>query len=133
VQGLHTVAEYRPDYAFGTRHVLADAPRCRAMPQVSDLPALHADARRAERLLLRRPLWLLEEPEPLACRDGRPCRGGPLALENGPERIETGWWDERGIARDYYVAKAPDGAWLWVFRDRRDGGRGGWYLHGLFG
>lgn len=141
VRGLHAVAEHRPDLAFRTPRVFGEAPQCCAsLPAASDpaRPELLADMRRTERLLLRRPLWLLEEPEPLACRDGIPCRQGPLTLASGPERIETGWWDERSVARDYYVAKTRQGVYLWVFRDRRgeregQGEGGGWYLHGMFG
>ena len=66
----------------------------------------------------------------LVCRDGRPRYQGPLELVNGPERIESGWWDEAGITRDYYLARNPAGLSLWTFRDRRGGG---WYLHGYFG
>ena len=43
--------------------------------------------------------------------------GSPDLLE-GPERLETGWWDEDGIARDYYTAVNPQGMRLWVFRNR---------------
>jgi protein ImuB len=47
------------------------------------------------------------EPEPTP--EGRGPRMGPrqsgLVLEHGPERIESGWWDGRGVARDYYVAR----------------------------
>ena len=58
-----------------------------------------------------------------------------LILEQGPERIESGWWDGKDVARDYYIARlAPDsrrshGAKLWVFQERRSKR---WYLHGMF-
>jgi protein ImuB len=88
-----------------------------------------------------RPLWLIDPPEPLAVRDGRPWREGALQLRAGPERIETGWWDGREIARDYYLAEDRRGLRLWVYREiasakaqAEQNGRGtGWYLHGLFG
>ena len=44
--------------------------------------------------------------------------GGRLTLLEGPERLETGWWDEDGITRDYYTAINPQGMRLWVFRNR---------------
>lgn len=47
------------------------------------------------------------------------------------ERIETGWWDGREIARDYYAAVDVRGARLWVFREREPPHR--WFLHGVFG
>jgi protein ImuB len=52
-------------------------------------------------------------------------------LRSGPERIESGWWDNAHVARDYYVAANPRNQLCWIFREL-DGSRG-WYLHGLFG
>jgi protein ImuB len=75
-------------------------------------------------------LWLLHEPTELAAQRGRPRHHGPLALLSGPERIESGWWDEADVERDYYVARDPHGALLWIYRacaSRR------WFLHGFFG
>ncbi|MCU0767105.1 MAG: DNA polymerase Y family protein [Gammaproteobacteria bacterium] len=77
-----------------------------------------------------RPLWLLPEAEPMAVRDGRPWRGGPLDLAGERERIASGWWDDGGVARDYFVAVTPAGERLWVYRDLATGR---WFLHGLFG
>jgi protein ImuB len=72
-----------------------------------------------------RPVWLLEAPLPLA---------NGLVLEEGPERIESGWWDGKGVARDYYIAREACaghayGAKLWVFQERQSKR---WYLHGMF-
>ena len=69
----------------------------------------------------RRPLWLLPQPQP--------CREGGLVLKNGPERIESGWWDGADVARDYYQAQDRNGARLWVYCDRISGE---WYVHGVF-
>jgi protein ImuB len=77
-----------------------------------------------------RPAWLLAAPRALAARNGRPWLDGPLELLAGPERIESGWWDGRDVARDYFLARDGCGARFWVFRERRE--RGGWYLHGVF-
>ncbi|HJW03613.1 MAG TPA: DNA polymerase Y family protein [Azospira sp.] len=83
-----------------------------------------------------RPLWLLACPRPLNEHQGRPWHAGPLSLLAGPERIESGWWDDgersgEGITgdqrRDYFVARNPQGEWLWIFRDEA-----GWFLHGSF-
>jgi protein ImuB len=47
-----------------------------------------------------RPLSLLDPPEPLGEVDGRPTRRGePLELLSGPERIESGWWDEGELSQ----------------------------------
>ena len=79
----------------------------------------------------RRPFWILERPRPLAFRDGRPCFEGRLRIESGPERIETGWWDGRDVARDYFIAGNAAGMRLWIYRERRIPRR--WFLHGVFG
>lgn len=73
----------------------------------------------------RRPLWLLHAPQPLG------AQSRALRLLDGPERIETGWWDGSDVARDYYTARDADGALVWVFRERRP--PHGWFLHGVFG
>ncbi|MBK1679049.1 Y-family DNA polymerase [Rhodocyclus tenuis] len=80
-----------------------------------------------------RPLWLLPAPQALPEQGGRPQRGGPLRLLAGPERIESGWWDEGepsavgDVRRDYFVAVSQRCEWLWIFRSEA-----GWFLHGLF-
>jgi protein ImuB len=87
-----------------------------------------------------RPLWLLAEPQALETdEDGRfPRYEGALAIEEGPERIESGWWDGKDVARDYYVARDPVGVRLWIYRERGRSSRSsrsghGWFLHGVFG
>jgi protein ImuB len=81
-----------------------------------------------------RPLWLLPAPVALTERDHAPFCGTRLTLAAPPERIESGWWDGRWVARDYFVARDADGALLWIFRPRKADPvlRQGWYLHGRF-
>ena len=79
----------------------------------------------------RRPLWLFVEPRPLQVRAGQPRFSGVLSLQEGPERIESGWWDGNDVTRDYYVAENLEGERLWVFHDLQEGGQ--WFLHGVFG
>ncbi len=59
-----------------------------------------------------RPAWLLPQPMPL--------RGHGLVPLAGPERIESGWWDDAGLRRDYYVVETRDGQRAWVFRPAGD-------------
>lgn len=77
-----------------------------------------------------RPLWLLPEPRRIALHSAAPFARGPLTLLAGPERIESGWWDDQPVARDYYVAASRAGQLLWVFREH--GGEEGWYVQGIF-
>lgn len=116
VNGVMTVAEHRPQQAWRSRNVFAS--------RMSDALSL---VRRG----LRRPLWMLPEPAPLPAEGGYPLHFGRLTLLEGPERLETGWWDDNGIARDYYTAVNPRGTRLWVFKNRSQ--EKGWYLHGIFG
>jgi len=81
-------------------------------------------------LTLVRPLLMLPQPIALEMRDRRPQLDGPLQLVNGPERIESGWWDGGDVARDYFIASDGAHARYWIFRERR--GERQWYLHGYF-
>ena len=76
-----------------------------------------------------RPLWLLGEPQPLA----HLIEQKPWVLREGPERIESGWWDGHDVRRDYFVAESPAGEVVWIYRDHRYGTDDGeWFLHGVF-
>jgi protein ImuB len=134
VQGVTTVADHRPQHAWRPLSPLESPPHCAAASRgfwnEREMPRLFEDFRRTNGLLLRRPLWILDAPEILPVRDGHPWYQGQRLELEGPERLESGWWDEAGIARDYFVARNEDGVCLWVYRDRRSGC---WYLHGMFG
>ena len=118
VYGLCLVPRHRPEVAWrvaepalpGVAHAPVSAPPVSAPAAVCGL---------------RRPLWLLREPEPL------PWPYEALQRLEGPERIETGWWDGADVARDYYIAREPSGAEVWVYRERLP--PHGWWLHGVFG
>jgi protein ImuB len=76
-----------------------------------------------------RPVWLLSEPAPLS----QMLEAEPWVLRDGPERIESGWWDGADVRRDYFVAENPCGETVWIYRDHRYGiDDGEWFLHGLF-
>lgn len=80
------------------------------------------------------PVWLLWPPEPLAEVDLRPLLDGrPLQLLSGPERVESGWWDQGLVERDYFIAQADDQALVWIYRTRLPAEEGsGWFLQGRF-
>jgi protein ImuB len=106
VQGLRPQADYRPERAWGF------APPAQSITASSETTA--------NEYLPQRPCFLTTDLQRIA---------PPAQLVSGPERIESGWWDRADAARDYYVARAGDGARLWVFRDLADGA---WYLQGLW-
>jgi len=105
-----------------------------------------------------RPLWLLPRPVPFvepglpgcarladpptadmgigagsprarAVGPGSPARRGARIL-SGPERLESGWWDDADTRRDYYVLETAQGQRAWAFAP--PGELGGWMLHGWF-
>jgi protein ImuB len=109
------VSDHRPERAWRWRRPGTTAA---GAPPLASLPP--------------RPLWLLESPRRLEAGPAGPRHGGGgLRLLEGPERIESGWWDGGDVRRDYYRAVDGRGRRLWIYRDLR--GEGRWFLHGLFG
>jgi protein ImuB len=121
VYGLRVLESHRPEFSWSPAEISLPA-RTKYDETLQDrLPwAPH-----------RRPLWLLPTPEALTERHGLPCRQGPLRVLEGPECVESGWWDHRDVTRDYYVAVDSHGVRLWIFRQRVS--PRAWFLHGLFG
>jgi protein ImuB len=118
VYGLRSVAEHRPEAAWQ---------RVQELRLSALLPAERL--RRKTHADMPRPVGLLDEPAQLPLLTVRQILEEPGLLEEGPERIESGWWDGKGIARDYYIVRRAGGARLWVFKERRSRR---WYLHGVF-
>jgi protein ImuB len=106
VYGVCLIPEHRPEAAWRRVHELRLSSAARIEEEIIDQG-------------LPRPVWLLNEPLPLP---------QPEILQ-GPERIESGWWDGKGVARDYYIARHSDGVRLWVFQERQSKR---WYVHGVF-
>lgn len=125
VCGLRRVSEHRPEKAWqkkGTDLFLsATQPAPEAVDKNKSVP-----------FFFWRPLWLLATPEPLKQQRGRPRRQGLLEILQGPERIESGWWDG-DIRRDYFRARDTGGSLLWIYREITADGTGNWFLHGVFG
>lgn len=69
-----------------------------------------------------RPGWLVSNPYPLNDTSAR--------IISGPERIESGWWDDGDIRRDYYIVETRSGQRAWAFR--YVGSAGPLMLHGWF-
>ena len=138
VQRLEPGDDHRPERAAQAGPVAAAVParRGQAVTTAACPPApARPDSPRAPGRLTR-PAWLLPEPQPLQERGPHPCLGGqPLRLLAGPERIESGWWDDALAARDYFVAQTSDGALAWIYRSRlpAEGAPAGWFLQGWFG
>lgn len=123
VQRWRPLADHRPERAQQAVAVNA-TPRGRAIAAVPQM--------------LPRPAWLLPVPRPLASDAlGRPLDdGAPLVLRSQAERIESGWFDDGLVRRDYHVAEGRDHRLRWIYRDHHPqpgNDPGGWFLHGWFG
>ena len=109
IQTVCAKADHRPEYAH------------RYMDKVKN---------RYTQLVHYRPLWLLPTPKPLKKHRGKLWHQGPLSIQQGPERIEGGWWSGDDVRRDYYIAMDGKGSRLWVFKDLKSQDQ--WFLQGLF-
>lgn len=77
-----------------------------------------------------RPFWLLDTPIALVMQQHRPVYGSRLRMLQGPDRIESGWWDDGKASRDYYIAECEKQCRYWIYQERSDDMR--WFLHGKF-
>jgi protein ImuB len=134
VYGVVPVPEHRPEAAWQRVHELRLTSTVRGGDvRVGDVHV--SDVHVSD---VPRPVWLLNEPVLLSA-DLQQLRQEGVILEQGPERIESGWWDGKDVARDYYIARQIQGARWWVFQERQtqegktqEGKTKGWYLHGVF-
>jgi protein ImuB len=131
VYGVASVPEHRPEAAWQRVHELslttaskidsghpgprpAGALRASAPASCLRIGGRMTDAEAIDQGMLR-PVWLLNEPLPLdeplsLSKPAMPqWHRSSVVLEQGPERIESGWWDGRGVARDYYIARQCGG------------------------
>ncbi len=109
IQSVYAKADHRPEYVH--RYVDKAKNQC-------------------TQLVHYRPLWLLPTPQPLKKHRGKLWHQGPLSIQQGPERIEGGWWSGDDVRRDYYIAVDGKGSQLWVFKDLKSQDQ--WFLQGLF-
>ena len=126
-------AEHRPEHAASEAPAvgLHGAPRPRTGRAAAPKSRQTKAARRGTPAPAAppRPLWLLDCARPLA----GVLEAKPWVLRDGPERIESGWWDGGDCRRDYFVAETPDGEMAWIYRDHRYAADDGeWFMHGLF-
>lgn len=141
VRGLCCVTEHRPERAWDYDNVekldtLAPASAEHGTPLAPPRSKKKNAAQMAASVMghapdhRHRPLWLLPQPVLLKQVDRRPWLQGPLTLAQGPERIESGWWEGADVARDYFVAHDTLGETVWIYREHSTPAR--WFLHGIF-
>jgi protein ImuB len=100
VYGIASIPEHRPEAAWRRVHELSLTTASRMGEKMID---------RGSGDGMPRPVWLLDAPLAISLPDMQECHRSGLVLEQGPERIESGWWDGRGVARDYYIARQCGG------------------------
>ncbi len=109
VQSMQLVQEHRPERAYRLEPVkLGHSPWKQTVTEDQTVPPLR----------LPRPLWLMPSPEPIQEQNSRPWYHGPLKLLAGPERIESGWWDDDLVQRDYFIAEDVNAVLYWIYRTR---------------
>jgi len=129
VYGVISIPEHRPEAAWRRVHELRLTSVVRGGGKRAD-HGNRADQGKTSQTMngqwmthddMPRPVWLLDSPLPLSTTEIRAEAAIPaetaipashqsgLVLEQGPERIESGWWDGKGVARDYYIARQMGG------------------------
>lgn len=71
-----------------------------------------------------RPVWFLTQ----ALQASRQM----FKLKSDAERLESGWWLDGDLRREYYQAVTSSGQRCWLYRDL-NASPAQWYVHGLFG
>ncbi len=92
------------------------------------------------------PNWLVRPARALTIQANVPWHHGPLNLLAGPQRLETGWWNEAEdeasgasmAVRDYFVAHNDTVGLVWIYRERlpavdHESVRHRWFLQGIYG
>jgi protein ImuB len=139
---------------LGEHRVLRFVPQDTHIPEAAAAPVPAQDRdfqgtwhrKRADDDPPRRPLRLLEKPEPIKhgftlAPDGAPksfqwrqCQHEIVRAE-GPERIAMEWWGKDGPTRDYFRIETRQGQRFWIYRDglhTQDNLAPRWYLQGIF-
>lgn len=72
-----------------------------------------------------RPIWLSNELKRISTAFKK-----RITLLSGAERIESGWWDNSPVRRDYFIAVDQNHTQLWIYKELSH--KPQWYLHGYF-
>ena len=120
---------------LGAEQILMPAAQASYLPEQANqwLPLSSNQPPETSHPTLQRPCWMLDPAQPLQHDQQSPLLDSQrLRLVQGPERVQTGWWNGSGHQqRDYFIALCPQGRLYWVYRDLSQ--EHAWYLHGVFG
>jgi protein ImuB len=121
VYGLRACADHRPEVASAAVY---------AESKPEQVLRRSVDKKQEYTSHTLRPFFLLPRPRALVTHEGMPSYHGALCLLTPPERIQTGWWDDKPVARDYFVARNAQGTLCWIFLSLNEPDT--WFLHGFF-
>jgi len=116
IRQLAPVADHRPEAAWQSQAHLKTSRRRTTTPSTTS----NTETALPDR---RRPFWLLPQPTAISPQH--------YTLLGDAERIESGWWDDGDVRRDYYLAQRSDLTLCWIYHELSP--PGGWYLQGYFG
>ena len=116
IRQLAPVADHRPEAAWQSQAQAQPGRRRATTPSAASNP----DAALPDR---QRPFWLLPQATAISPQH--------YTLLGDAERIESGWWDDGDVRRDYYLAQRSDNTLCWIYHELAP--PGGWYLQGYFG
>ena len=131
---VEATEDVRPEFTFRLRPLLGDdgqdlRDRIHRLvtSETSPIPSL----------CFHRPVRLLTTPEAVTAVDeslltsGFVLRGRRENVSGvvGPERLQTGWWEDVGASRDYYRITTRSGSRYWMYQELRTRH---WFLHGVF-
>ena len=128
---VHAVLVPDAQPEFTVRHEPCVAERRATMSSLSPL--------RTQQSAQTRPLRLFAPPQRIEATAAGP-EGAPMHFywdrrdhrvirSWGPERIETGWWRDDAVCRDYFRVVTQTGQHFWLFRCFD---QAAWFIHGAF-
>ncbi|MCA9065038.1 MAG: DNA polymerase Y family protein [Planctomycetaceae bacterium] len=136
---IQTQADARPEFGFATRpvHSAGDTdPQATEQTVHSMVTPTQETAQDAVGLfrpvrLLPVPFLIHRGPARDLMQNGFAWQGQRFRIAEltGPERIQTAWWDDTPVHRDYFRLRTDSDSMFWIYRDLRNTD---WFLHGIF-
>lgn len=115
--------EHLPEFSFHLSPVVQNCGgKTTKRPGIPPSPPINNQAGKI------RPLFLFANARTLQARKDGLYWQGKMYLTQGPERIESRWWQDYG-ARDYYLAQHESGSVYWIYQDLQ---KQRWYVQGIF-
>lgn len=129
-----------PEQSIQLNPIVNSSDRIRTGRTSASIPERLVDPESAgpiEQQTMSMPIRLLPFAVPIASKTDNPLKNGfswdgsryHVQSAVGPDRIQSRWWDEDAVHRDYYRITTTTGPILWIFQNLLDRS---WYIHGVF-